>query len=341
MTNRKSFLFHILISFLVFAKNSELKATPPTNIIEEEFDSRNLKNFFSFSASVCSSKKFFSNILNHSSYPKFGSLDAWKKVCKKFSSLEHPTLKFIKENFSIKQVSLKRGLLTGYYEPTIKISKEESVKFKYPILKYNKIYIGLTRKQIELNYKKKDALLWTDSKIDLFFLQIQGSGIGVFENKTKIKISYSGNNEIKYRSIGKFLIKKNFISRKNVNLFTIKKFLNQSEEKVIDKILNYNERYIFFKIDNNVKEFAKGALGMQLKPMVSIAVDKKYYPLGILMLLKPKDEKPFLAIASDVGSAIKGSNRADIYTGRGKKAEEIAGKLKKKLLLYTLVPYSE
>ena len=80
---------------------------------------------------------------------------------------------------------------------------------------------------------------------------------------------------------------------------------------------------------------------MQLKPMVSIAVDKKYYPLGILMLLKPKDEKPFLAIASDVGSAIKGSNRADIYTGRGKKAEEIAGKLKKKLLLYTLVPYSE
>ena len=82
----------------------------------------------------------------------------------------------------------------------------------------------MKRSEINKKYRKSDVLLWTDDKIDFFFLQIQGSGLGVFENGEKIKILYNGNNNLKYTSIGNVLIKKSLLNKKDVNLFTIKKF---------------------------------------------------------------------------------------------------------------------
>ena len=73
--------------------------------------------------------------------------------------------------------------MTGYYEPAINVSFKKTKKFNVPILKYNKNYDQLDRKQIESNFKMQDVLLWTDSKIELFFLQIQGSAIGLLEEK--------------------------------------------------------------------------------------------------------------------------------------------------------------
>ena len=66
---------------------------------------------------------------------------------------------------------------------------------------------------IEKNFRKKDVILWTDDKVNLFFLQIQGSGIGEFSNKEKVKLVYDGNNEMSYTSIGKILIKKEYINK--------------------------------------------------------------------------------------------------------------------------------
>ena len=106
----------------------------------------------------------------------------------------------------------------------------------------------LERKKIESNFKMKDVLVWTDDKIDqLFFLQIQGSGVGTLENKKQIKINYGGNNKKKYSSIGKFLKKKKLINGE-INLFTIKKFLYENPD-LTDDILNQNQRDIFFNID--------------------------------------------------------------------------------------------
>ena len=64
----------------------------------------------------------------------------------------------------------------------------------------------------------QDVLLWTDSKIELFFLQIQGSGIGSLGGEKKIKINYGGNNKKKYSSIGKFLKKKSSSMEKLIYL---------------------------------------------------------------------------------------------------------------------------
>ena len=92
---------------------------------------------------------------------------------------------FLKQNFDLKLLSNNPGLLTGYYEPEILVSKKRNKKFKIPILKYNNSYKNLSRENITKNFNEKDVLLWTDDKIDLFFLQIQGSGIGVLQNKKR------------------------------------------------------------------------------------------------------------------------------------------------------------
>ena len=168
--------------------------------------------------------------------------------------------------------------------------------------------------------RMEDVLVWTDDKIELFFLQIQGSGVGMLENKKRIKINYGGNNKKKYSSIGKFLKKKKLITGE-INLFTIKKFLRDNPN-LTDEILNQNERYIFFNIDkNNTKRSSVGSIGLNLSPYISVAIDKKYYPLGIpLILHKVSDKKVLPVISMDTGGAIIGKNRADLFTGRGTEA---------------------
>ena len=99
----------------------------------------------------------------------------------------------------------------------------------------------------------------------------------------------------------------------------------------INYILNQNERYIFFKIANESLKNPLGAIGMELIPFISIAIDKKYYPLGIPFVLYEKDENSYkIVLGMDTGSAIKGKNRADLFTGSGEKAESVAGMMKNK-----------
>ena len=303
-------------------------------------DHKYIKKFNETFQKICSTEKFFKNLTSHISYPKFGNTREWKKVCKNISYKKVDENYLIKKNFRIKSLSEKSGKLTGYYEPEVNVSKVKTSRYKIPILKYNDRFLGVKRASIIKKYKESDVLLWTDDTIDLFFLQIQGSGVGIFENGEKIKILYNGNNNLKYTSIGNILIKEKLLKKKNVNLFSIKKFLRENPKK-IDSILNENGRYIFFKTSLDNKKGPLGAFGINLVSDVSIAVDKKYYPLGIPLLYKEGESQTFKPVfALDTGSAIKGENRADLFTGNGKSAEEVAGMLKKKLLLYVLVPYS-
>ena len=94
-------------------------------------------------------------------------------VCEKLNTT-NLNLSFLLQNFRFKVLSKKQGILTGYYEPTINVSFKKTKKFNVPILRYNKNYDQLDRNKIESNFRMQDVLLWTDSKIELFFLQIQG-----------------------------------------------------------------------------------------------------------------------------------------------------------------------
>ena len=106
--------------------------------------------------------------------------------------------------------------------------------------------------------------------------------------------------------------------------------------------MEQNKRYIFFKVIDSRKSMnPRGALGLELKPNFSIAIDKNIYPLGIPFIMEYlKEGKRKLAISLDTGTAIKGANRADLFTGNNSDSEKVAGRLKKKIYLYALIPYS-
>ena len=327
----------LILSFIFVYKDVHSKnSIGISELIKSNFVEKDVNNFFKLFKKVCK-KKLHENLEKHPSYPNFGTISQWKMVCKKLNT-ENLNLSFLLQNFKHKVLSNKQGILTGYYEPEINVSFKQTKKFNVPILRYNDNYDHLDRNKIESNFKMQDVLLWTDSKIELFFLQIQGSGIGSLEKKKKIKINYGGNNKKKYSSIGRLLKEKKLINGE-INLFTIKRFLYENP-KLADDILNHNERYIFFNIDEkNTEKNSVGSIGFTLLPFVSAAIDKKYYPLGIpLILNKVSDSKLLPVISMDTGGAIIGKNRADLFTGRGVEAEKIAGELKKKLLIYVLVP---
>ena len=176
-------IFKIIIIFLIlFSKDVHTENLIDTNeFIKSNSPERDLDEFFKLFKEVCK-EKLFENLEKHPSYPSLGTKNQWKTACEKLKK-ENLNWSFILQNFKVKKLSDKEGVLTGYYEPEINVSFKRTEKFSVPILKYNKVYDNLDREKIESNFKIQDVLLWTDSKIELFFLQIQGSGIGSLGKK--------------------------------------------------------------------------------------------------------------------------------------------------------------
>ena len=332
----------LLIIYLTLSAQANSKNLLEKKILNLEKDYVN--HFSKLLTKICGSKIFLDNLEKHKSFPKFGSKQNWENKCRGLQnqSNKNGLKKFIIENFDIRKINDTPGLLTGYYEPLINVSNSRNSNFKFPILKHNKKYYKKSRAFIENNYNLEDVILWTDNPINLFFLQIQGSGIGEFQNKNKVRISYAGNNGLKYTSIGKVLFRGNYIKSKDINLFSIKDWLKKNPQ-LSKEIMNKNQRYIFFKKSNKeMGTHVSGALGIPLKPEFSIAVDKNIYPLGLPFIIEFQTNSSILpTVSMDTGAAIIGPNRADIFLGRGEVAEQKAGKLKKKIFLHILIPYNE
>ncbi|MCX7349706.1 MAG: 3D domain-containing protein, partial [Alphaproteobacteria bacterium] len=78
-------------------------------------------------------------------------------------------------------------------------------------------------------------------------------------------------------------------------------------------------------------------------PMRSIAVDKNFIPMGApvwIETIDPVTAAPIrqIMMAQDVGGAIKGAIRADIFFGWGAAAEERAGRMNKSGAAYVFLP---
>ena len=297
--------------------------------------------------------------------------ETFKKLCKRAKNVKNAKL-FFETNFTpfkiVKDRFNDKGLITGYYEPLLYGSLTKTEKFKYPlyglpndmlIIDLSKIYPELknyrlrgrinetdktiipyySREEIEKNgLENAEIICYVDNKIDLFFLQVQGSGKVQLKNGQIINIGYSNQNGYPYYSIGKYLISKKYVPRKDISLQSIRKWLN-SNPSMIDEVLNYNRSYVFF---NKQKKGATGSLGIELTAENSIAIDPKYVQLGLPVFVSTtypnKKKLDILAFAQDTGGAIKGEIRADIFFGFGKNAENIAGKMKQRGTIWVLVP---
>ncbi len=281
-------------------------------------------------------------------------------LCEKSLDAKSPKDFFINYFNRYKILKDKSTLLTGYFEPLLQGSRSKSEFYSYPLyeppsnllhvelgdaysklktmrlrgkLVDGKIVAFADRKSINTQENNLTTICYVHDKIARFFLEVQGSGRVQLDNGETIFVGYADQNGHKYTSIGKVLIEKKALTKEEVSLQSIRKYLQEHPES-IDDILYTNRSFVFFK---ERSYSARGALGIELTPMQSVAVDPSFIPLGSLLSLE-SDSYRQMVFAEDTGGAIRGSVRADLFLGFGEEALEKAGSLKEKLTLYMWLP---
>lgn len=276
--------------------------------------------------------------------------------------------------FKVKITSEKPVIFTGYYIPYVQASLTPSAKFQVPVYKMPKdmVFVNLEDFNSELKDKfirgriEKNRLLpywsreeivddkvlhnkgleiaWLQDKVDLFFIEIQGSGLLTFPDNSKKFIRYSGQNWREYYPIGAALLNEGKLQRHDVSMQSIKRWLKENPEEQ-SRILNTNKSFVFFNLEN---EGPFGNINVKLNPERSLAADQKVFPAGSLMLvdfempkiLEQSNNQQFsqLAFVHDTGGAIRGPTRIDVFWGEGENAGNIAGVSKQEGSLYVLAP---
>ena len=229
--------------------------------------------------------------------------------------------------------------VTGYYVPVIEVRKQAQGDFIYPLYRKPQRIEGEPlpdRDQIDFEGALDNQgleIAYSNSLIDNFFLQVQGSGVIQYQDGSQALLSWGGVNGREYRSLGKVLIEKGEIAKEDMSAQAIKDWLIANPERQRE-ILTTNPSYLFFK-----EGLSKpvGAANVPLTPKYSIAVDPKVIPLGSVLLgeLPILDDKGDLIrheyrllLAQDKGGAIKGAGHIDWYQGIGDEAHHYASQLK-------------
>ncbi|KAK3584136.1 hypothetical protein CHS0354_035216 [Potamilus streckersoni] len=313
------------------------------------------------------------------------SYDLFEKILDGYQD-KKTFLKNLNDNFLILKspgsADNQSVLFTGYYEPVARASLKKDGLYNIPahglpgdlsVLSLETFRPDLVGRTIiyrneggnivpyysreEITRKnslegKSDVIAWFKDPVDLFFMQIQGSGIVQLPDGEMIRLGYAGSNGRPYTSIGRHLIEKGALNSEEVTMQTIRKYLAENPAEV-DKILSINESYTFFT-RQDMKEGPFGSLNVPLTPERSIATDALLFPkamLGFVTTEIPdcdqsgtcKGTKPIsrFVVNQDTGGAIKGFGRADIFWGRGEYAAGVAGQMKYYGDLYIIVAKKE
>ena len=204
----------------------------------------------------------------------------------------------------------------------------------------------LTRAEIETNPSPLagQELVWIDDIIDVFFLQIQGSGLVDLDSGGQVHVGYANQNGHAYNSIGKLLIQRGELNSEQASMQGIKNWARNNLSQLRD-LLNANPSYVFFRELPAGLSGPLGALGVPITAERSMAIDPKYIPLGAPLFLsttQPNSAKPLkqLMVAQDTGGAIKGGVRADYFWGAGDVAGAKAGAMKQQGKVWVLLPKS-
>ena len=264
------------------------------------------------------------------------------------------------------------GLLTGYYEPIIDGSRLRDAANGIPIygvpedlitvelgavnpdvrnmrlrgrLDGRRLVPYWSRAEIETRNAALPApvLAWTNDAVDLFFLQIQGSGQVRLPDGQRLRIGYADQNGHPFRSLGRYLVDRGEMTLDQASMQNIKAWAVQNPHKLRDA-LNANPSYVFFReLNLKADEGPIGALGVPLTAGYSMAVDRRFVPLGAPIYLAtnyPLSEERLerLMAAQDTGGAIRGAVRGDFYWGSGAEAGAQAGRMRNQARMWLLWP---
>ena len=295
--------------------------------------------------------------------------------------LSEEFFRYVRENFIFYSSAAPQVVFTGYYEPLLRGSRCPSTRYPYPLYgrpadlltvdlqqyyfykdqagvptqikgradEDNRVVPYYSRADIDFSRKLSDRgleIVWIDNLVDIFFLQIQGSGIVQLEDGSRMFVGYADQNGHPFRSIGRYLLDRHYVSRNQLSMQAIKAFLREHPE-ALPEVLNSNPSYVFFQVN---EQSASGTFGARLTPWRSIASDPRLFPLGTLAYIEC--EKPVFdpqkcivgwekfgrfVLNQDTGGAIRGPDHVDLFTGPGELAELVAGNMKQKGALFFLL----
>ncbi len=241
-----------------------------------------------------------------------------------------------------------RSLFTGYFEPELTGSLFPSARYRYPLYREPNVSKvsnpWLTRREIETGdfmTGKGYEIAWVDDPVELFFLQIQGSGRIRLPDGSVIRVGYGGSNGHEYRSIGVELVRRGIYKAHQVSAQVIKNWVKRNPVEGRE-LLYHNPTYVFFRrVDEApASRGPLGAMNRSITTQRTIAVDPAFFTLGSPVWIEKGGDGPIrrLMIAQDTGSAIKGPQRADIFFGTGDEAGRAAGRLKDPGRMLVLLP---
>lgn len=263
----------------------------------------------------------------------------------------------------------RKMLVTGYYQPVLDGSLKKQAPYLYPLYTIppdlvikpsentKQKQIGRlegvhftsywTREEIDTQDKAAGSeLAWLKDPLDVFFLQVQGSGLIRLRDGTIRGIHFAAKNGHPYRSIGKYMVQTGRINLERASMESIRTYINNHPQER-QEILFTNPSYIFFNWTRT--HGAIGNLGRELTPGRSIATDQSCFPAGGLAFLKTRQPvirsgkivnwKPIhrFVLVQDTGSAIRGPGRVDLFEGAGDQAGRVAGSMKEAGTLYFLL----
>jgi membrane-bound lytic murein transglycosylase A len=308
-----------------------------------------------------------------------GKKEVWKTACNTAKAMQQPSnaaiVDYLANYFDVYQAQNEdgttTGLITGYYQPLLNGSRKQSKQYPYPLYKEPKdlITVELADAYPELKYKRVrgqlegkklvpyrtraeidtspsplagSELFWIDDIIDVFFLQIQGSGVVQLENGQQVQVGYANQNGYPYKSIGRILVEQGELTLDKASMQGIKNWARNNPDKLQD-LLNSNPSYVFFRELPAGLSGPLGALNVPIKAERSVAVDRKFIPLGAPIFLsttEPNSSKPLkrLMLAQDTGGVIRGGVRADFFWGAGDAAGARAGSMKQQGEIWVLLP---
>jgi membrane-bound lytic murein transglycosylase A len=250
------------------------------------------------------------------------------------------------------------GLLTGYYLPRVRGSREHIPGYDVPLYRrpadlvsaddghVGRLVDGAlrpyyTRAEIDAGALAGEGLelVWLASPTDAFFVSIQGSAEISLSDGGRMRLGVAANNGHSYTAIGRVLVERGEIKAEDVSMQSITAWMSAHPTQA-QALMETNQRYIFFQEVSD--EGPVGAEGVVLTAGRSLAVDPQYLPYGAPVFLDSYDTKgsPWrrLMLAQDTGAAIRGPLRGDIYWGDGEVAEQTAGEMKSPGRFYLLLP---
>jgi membrane-bound lytic murein transglycosylase A len=266
---------------------------------------------------------------------------------------------FFRTNFDWVRVGDGKAFATGYYEPEIagsrvplpgyapiyrvppdliRCTKPDGTTGRGRIDETGTCTLYFTRQEIDEGALANRGLelAWAADPVELFFLQIQGSGRVRFPDGSVLRIGYADQNGRDYVAIGRQLRERGILPPGGANMQAIKDWIRANPDQGRE-LMRENLSYIFFRELTGPGPL--GALGLPVTARATVAADPNFVPLGApVFLTMDRPEANGLWVAQDTGGAIKGANRFDTFWGAGPQAVAISGGMSANGQAYILLP---